>query len=247
METIRGWVREKGRLHFTLIDPDKQRPAEAGELAKLCAGYGTDAIMVGGSTAGGGIVDETVRSIKDSCNLPVILFPAAASGVSPRADYIFWMMLMNSANRRFLVGEQVKAAVPLSRTNVLPISMGYVVVSTSSSPTAVERVGEVERIGETDIEKAVSYALTAQYFGMECVYLEAGSGAEKPVPDAMIRAVKQALSVPVIVGGGIRDAGTARSKVDAGADVIVTGTVVERSPEVVRDIISAVKGDKASR
>ena len=189
----------------------------------------------------GSLVDETVRSIKDACSLPVILFPATASGVSPRADYIFWMMLMNSSNRRFLVGEQAKAAVPLSKTKILPISMGYIVVSTSSRPTAVERVGEVERISEDDVDKAVSYALTAQYFGMECVYLEAGSGAEKPVSDAMVRAVRKALSVPIIVGGGIRDAGTARTKVAAGADIIVTGTVVERNPEIVRDIIRAVK------
>jgi phosphoglycerol geranylgeranyltransferase len=81
----------------------------------------------------------------------------------------------------------------------------------------------------------------AQYFGMQCVYLEAGSGAEKPIPDGMIRAVKEQLDIPVIVGGGIRDAKTARQKADAGADAIVTGTIGEQNHALVRDIIAAIK------
>ena len=240
--TIKSWVEGKGRLHFTLIDPDKQSPVEAGGLAKTCESYGTDAIMLGGSTVEGNIVDETVKAIKNSCSLPVILFPSSASGVSGSADYVFWMMLMNSMNRRFLVGEQVKAAQSLSKTHIKPIAMGYIVVSTSSKPTAVERVGDVEKIGEIDVEKAVAYALAAQYFGMHCVYLESGSGAEKPVPDSMVSKVKQALDIPVIVGGGIKNAEYAESKANAGADVIVSGTVAERNPEDVLKIIKAFKG-----
>jgi len=241
MATIEDWIKKKGRLHFTLIDPDKQKPEKAGLLARKCAEFGTDAIMVGGSTVSGGIVDDTVREIKKACNLPVILFPSTAAGISPKADYIFWMMLMNSTNRRFLVGEQVKAALPFSKTGVKPIPMGYVVVSTSQKPTTVERVGEVDKIMENDIEKAVSHALAAQYFGMECVYLEAGSGAEKPVPDEMLREVKKNLRIPVIVGGGIKTPEEAKKKAKAGADVIVTGTIVEKNLETVKGIIKAFK------
>jgi len=241
MATLKRWVEEKGSLHFTLVDPDKQPPEKAGELAVLCESYGTDAIMVGGSTVGGRVVDETVGEIKKRCRIPVILFPSTAAGVSAKADYIFWMMLLNSRNRRFLVGEQVKAAVPLSKTKVKPIPMGYVVISTSSTPTMVEKVGEVERISGVEVEKAVAHSLAAQYFGMECVYLEAGSGAEKPVPDEMISAVKRALEIPLIVGGGIRTPDDARGKVMAGADVVVTGTIAEENPSVLKSIIKAVK------
>jgi phosphoglycerol geranylgeranyltransferase len=239
---IKELIASKGKLHFTLIDPEKQKPEEAGRLARLVESYGSDALMVGGSTIEGTVVDDTVRAVKKACRLPVILFPSTARGVSPNADFIFWMMLMNSNNRRFLVGEQVKAALPLSKTKLKPIGMGYIVISTSSKPTAVEVVGEVDRITERDIEKAVSYALTAQYFGMECVYLEAGSGAEKPITDELIRSVKKALNIPVIVGGGIRSPEVARQKAAAGADVIVTGTIAERNPEIVKEIIKAIKG-----
>jgi phosphoglycerol geranylgeranyltransferase len=240
-DAISSWISGKGRLHFTLIDPDKQAPKKAGELASICESYGTDAIMVGGSTVSGSIVDETVKEIKKACRLPVILFPSTAGGVSVNADYVFYMMLMNSNNRRFLVGEQVKAAIPLSKSKVKPISMGYIVVSTSGKPTTVEKVGEVDRILEGDVEKAVSYALAVEYFGMSCVYLEAGSGAEKPVSDDMIKNVKKVLKIPLIVGGGIRDAKTAREKMLAGANIIVTGTIAEKNPDVVGEIIKAFK------
>lgn len=241
MNVIKKWVKEKGPLHFTLIDPDRQKPAEAAKLASACKSYGSDAIMVGGSTAGGITVDETVKAIKEKTNLPIILFPSAASGVSQKADYIFFMMLLNSKKRRFLVEEQMKGALLVKKYGITPIPMGYIVVSTSRKPTAVEVVGDVDPISECDVEKAVAYALTAEYYGMDCVYLEAGSGAEKPVPDEMIKAVKKELNIPVIVGGGIRDPKTAGNKVSAGADVIVTGTIAEENPDVVGRIIKAVK------
>jgi len=239
---IARWVESKGALHFTLIDPEKQKPTEALKLASYAQDHGSNAVMVGGSTVSGAIVDETVESLKEVLRIPIILFPSGAAGVSPHADYLFFMSLLNSRDPRFLVGEQVKAAPLLSKIGVKPIPMGYIVVSTSRKSTTVEVVGKVDRIGEKDSKKAVAYALTAQYFGMHCVYLEAGSGADKPVPDKLIREVKDALSIPLIVGGGIRDPKTAKQKVAAGADVIVTGTIAEDDPKKLAEIIKAVKG-----
>jgi len=240
MAVIRGWL-GKGILHFTLIDPDKQPPEAAGRLAGKAEAYGSDAIMIGGSTAGHEVTDRVAAAIKAECGLPTILFPSTAAGLTRHADYIYWMMLMNSMSRRFLVGEQVKAAPYVKKLGIKTIPMGYIVVSMSSKPTTVERVGEVDRILPGEMDKAVAYALTAEYYGMECVYLEAGSGAEKPVPAEMIRAVKKAVTVPLIVGGGIRDAAAAKAAVEAGADVIVTGTIAERDPEMLGNIIRAVK------
>jgi len=238
---IRELVSKGGKHHFTLIDPDKQSPQEAGKLAAVAERYGTDAIMIGGSTAGHAVTDAVTAAVKAATKLPTILFPSTAAGLSPKADYIFWMMLMNSKDRRFLVGEQVKAAPLLKKTGVKPIPMGYIVISTSAKPTTVERVGDVDRILPEDVDKAVAYALTAQYYGMECVYLEAGSGADKPVPNRMIAAVKAAVTVPVIVGGGIRDGKAAFEAAVSGADIIVTGTILERDPKRLEEIIAAVK------
>ena len=235
-------LKERQRLHFTLIDPDKQSPEKAGELAKIAQEFCSDAIMIGGSTAGGAVTDDATRAIRSAIHIPTILFPSKATGLSPAADSIFWMMLMNSLDPRFLVGEQMKAAPHLKSSGVKPIPMGYIVISTSKSMTTVERVGKVDRIGCEDVDKTIAYALTAQYYGMECVYLEAGSGADKAVPPYMIEAVKKAIDIPLIVGGGVRDIATASSIKSAGADILVTGTILERDPEMMEGIIRAFRG-----
>jgi len=241
VSVLDSWISEEDVLHFTLIDPDEQPPEESASMAVNSEKMGGDAIMVGGSTAGSKITHACVKAIKEESSLPVILFPSTAGGVSPAADYLFFMMLLNSQDPRFLVGEQAKAAPHLKQFDVEPISMGYLVVSTSENPTTVEKVGKVDRVGYDDIDKALSYALTAKYYGFSCIYLEAGSGADRHVPNEMISKVKKETGLPVIVGGGIYNPETALEIVDAGADVIVTGTIAEKDPEMLSKIIDAVK------
>lgn len=198
--------------------------------------------MVGGSTAKGRQVFETVARIKERVKLPVILFPNSAESISENLDYIFFMTLLNTSDPRFRGGEQAKGAPLVKRFGIRPISMGYIIVSTSTRPTTVERAAKLDRIGIGDIEKAVDYALYAEMSGMSCVYFEAGSGAERPVPCEMVRAVREAVRVPLIVGGGIRSPEAAGERADAGADVIVTGTAVEKDSASVEAIIRAVRG-----
>lgn len=238
---IKPLIKEKGILHFTLIDPDKQSHQIAAEIAAKVESFGSDGIMIGGSTAGFDETDKATLAIKAKCQLPIILFPSRATGISKHADYIFWMMLLNTFNRKFLVGEQMKAAPFIQKSGIKTIPMGYIVVSTSTIPTTVEQVGDIDKLLEEDLDKTIAYALTAQYFGMECVYLEAGSGADKPVPSKMISAVKAALKIPLIIGGGIKTAKAAKEAVSAGADVIVTGTIAEKNIEKLGKIIAAVK------
>jgi phosphoglycerol geranylgeranyltransferase len=240
MSDILDWV-GGGRLHFTLIDPDKQAPEKAQELAQAAQEYGSDAIMIGGSTAGHDVTDKVTAGIKSGSTLPTILFPSTSAGITRHADYIFWMMLMNSKDRRFLVGEQMRAAPQIKKLGIKTIPMGYIVVSTSAQPTTVEKVGKVEPILPEDVDTAIAYALTAEYYGMDCVYLEAGSGADKPVPEKMISAVKKEIGIPLIVGGGVRDSDAAKKVISAGADILVTGTIAERDSEKLRQIIASIK------
>ncbi|MBU2508390.1 MAG: geranylgeranylglyceryl/heptaprenylglyceryl phosphate synthase, partial [Bacteroidetes bacterium] len=76
-------------------------------------------------------------------------------------------------------------------------------------------------------EIAGATALAAEFMGMKFIYLEAGSGAQYSVPNEMVQLVSKYCTIPVIVGGGIRDAETARDKVKHGAKVIVTGNYFE--------------------
>jgi phosphoglycerol geranylgeranyltransferase len=223
-----------GPLHLTLIDPDRQEPKEAAAMAQAAAEAGSHAIMVGGSTPERGrVVDKTCKLIKKASGLPVILFPGGASQVSTHADAIWWMSLLNSRSRDFLVGEQVKGAPIVKKLGLEAIPMGYIVVEPGGT---VGRVGQADLVRRDDNATAIAYALAAQYFGMRYVYLEAGSGADQPVPPAMVRAVKGAIDIPLIVGGGLRTAEAAHEAIEAGADIIVTGTLVEGVTDVQKTL-----------
>lgn len=219
-----------GPLHFTLLDPDRQDPKAAGAIAKAAAAAGSHAILIGGSTPENEkTLDRMVKLVKRESGLPVILFPGGATQVSAHADAILFMSLLNSRSRAYLVGEQVKGAPTIHKLGLEAIPMGYLVVEPGGT---VGKVGQADLIARGDVDKAIAYALAAQYFGMRFVYLEAGSGATEPVPPAMVRAVKRAVSIPVIVGGGLRTAEAAHDAIEAGADIIVTGTLVEGALDV---------------
>lgn len=233
---------KKSKLHMTLIDPDKQKPSDVGYIAKSAYSAGSDAIMVGGSTGiSVELLNATVKELKKHCNLPVILFPTGASTISPYADAIFFMSLLNSRDRKFLISEQMKGAIIVKKMNIEPISMGYIVFEPGMK---VAEVGSAELLTENDVDKAVGYALAAQYFGMKLIYLEAGSGAHKIVPPRIIKEVKNNISVPLIVGGGIKTSDDARKVISSGADIVVTGTVIEESVNkytILTEIIKEVK------
>ncbi len=230
------------KMHMTLIDPAEQSPDEAARIAHEAYEGGTDAIMIGGSThIKPEDVDKTVIRIKEKVPLPVILFPGGAHMISRYADAIYFMSLLNSTSIEFLVRQQVLGAPIIKKLGIEPIPMGYIIVEPGMT---VGKVGKAELIKRDRPEDAAAYALAAQYFGMKLVYLEAGSGAPEPVPPSMIRAVKETIDIPIIVGGGIRKEEDARKIVSAGADIIVTGTLVEEVEDIkgaISRIVRAIK------
>jgi phosphoglycerol geranylgeranyltransferase len=229
----------KKKLHFSLLDPDKQKPEVAGSIAKTAEEAGSSAIMVGGSTlVSQEQVDKTVKAIKENSNLPVILFPSGAKFLSKYADAVFFMSLLNSRNLGFVIREHVKGAPFVKYSGIEPISMGYVIVEPGMT---AGKVGEVDLIKKDDVETAVGYALAAQYLGMDFFYLEAGSGSPDPVTNEMIKAVKKNINIPLVVGGGIRDAKTAGKTAKAGADVVVTGTKLEEEKNLKKALSDIIK------
>ncbi len=236
--------RRKSRpLHFTLIDPDKQKPKDAARIAAKAREWGSDAIMVGGSHAAQMVfLNDTIQAIKEKSDLPIILFPSSHSGISPHADSIFFMSLLNSRSTQYLIEEQVKGSVLVKGYGLETLPMAYLIVD-SGAMTSAAWAGDVRPLPRERPEFAASYVLAAKYFGMKFVYLEAGSGAKNPVPNDMVRIARENMDKDMflIVGGGIRDEKTAREKVKAGADIIVTGTIAENDSDMLRKIIRAVK------
>lgn len=236
---------KKGAMHFTLLDPDKQHPGQAARMAEAAEAAGSNAIMIGGSTGyTREQLDLTARAVKRACGLPTILFPTSSGLLTPRIDAIFFMSLLNSRSPDFIIREHARAAPFLRRTSVEPISMGYLIVAPGMR---VGEVGQADPVPRDRPDIAVGYALAAEMLGMRLLYLEAGSGAERPVPSAMVRAVAAEVGIPLIVGGGITTRRQAAAAVRAGADIIVTGTVVEAASDVeaaLREIVGAVRGGR---
>ncbi len=216
---------QKHKMHMTLIDPAKQPPEVSGQIARAACDASTDAIMVGGST---GVTQEnldgTVEEIKRGCRLPVIYFPSGAHAISRKCDAIYFMSMLNSRNVRNITGEHAKGAPIIKKLGIEPISMGYVIVEPGMK---VGEVGEAELVRRGDVNTVIGYAIATEFFGMDLLYLEAGSGAPEPVPAEMIRAARESVEIPIVVGGGITSPEHARMVGSAGADIIVTGTLVE--------------------
>ncbi len=234
--------KDEETLHMGLIDPDEQSPEESGELAQALEEVGSDAVMVGGST---GItqenLDKTVREMKDVTSLPIIHFPTEAGAISSYVDAIYFMSMLNSKDLNKVVGEQVAGAPYIKKLGIQTLPMGYVVVEPGMT---VGKVGNADPIPRDDSQMAVSFGLAAQYLGMKLFYLEAGSGAPEPVPVEMIRACKENLDISLIIGGGIREPDQAARIAEAGADIIVTGTVLEEASNInlkLEKLIKALK------
>ena len=234
-------------IHLTLVDPEKVSVGSASNLAKRLARSETTAIMVGGSTTNSTVhLDKVVKAIKSDIQIPVILFPNNVTGISQYADAIWFMSLLNSVDPYFLVGAQILGAPLVKKFSLEALPLGYIIVGEGGTAGIV---GRAVSIPYKKPEVAVAHALAAQYLGMRFVYLEAGSGANQPVPSAMIRTVKDALDVILIVGGGIRGSEQARAVVTAGADIVVTGNIIEEagSEGEFEKLIEAVKDGGAAR
>jgi len=232
-------IESEGAIHITLIDPEKSSPEEAVGIASAAERGGSSAIMVGGSTlVSTEDLDRAIIRVKEEVGLPVILFPNNVSAISRYADAIWFMSLLNSTNTYYLVDAQMLGAPLVKRYGLEAIPMGYIILGEGG---VVGFVGHARPISYDHPELAAAYALAAQYLGMRFVYLEAGSGVRSPIPPSVVRAVKRVVDIPVIVGGGIRSGDDAKMLVEAGADVIVTGTLAEEGGVVEEKINKIVR------
>lgn len=210
-----------------LIDPDKTD--FLGNIPHLADIAKVDYFFVGGSLLRNSFLQELVVFLKKHTNLPVILFPGSAVQVVPEADAILFLSLISGRNPDFLIGQQVLAAPLIYQHQIKTIATGYVLVD-SGKPTSVSYISQTMPIPIDKPDIVIATALAGQYLGMQCIYLEGGSGALNTVDTKLVHSLRKTLSIPVLTGGGINTPEKMKEFYDAGANVVVIGTAFEHNP-----------------
>lgn len=228
-------IENREKLLAVLIDPDKFSVENTFSFFQKVNGSIATHVFVGGSTVEVHATSELVQEIKRHTNLPVILFPGDVTQITDEADALLFLSLMSGRNPEYLIGKHVEAVSELRNSNLEVIPTGYILIE-SGKVTAVERVTQTKPINRNNIKNIVDTAIAGQFLGMRFIYLEAGSGAKEPLPVKIITNVKKGLSIPLVVGGGIRYKKQLDDAFAAGADLVVIGTAFEEDELFFEDL-----------
>ncbi len=232
--------KEQGKKSFAvLIDPDKVDTSVLEELIGLSVSARVDYFLVGGSLVISNHLDECVQHIKQNCNLPVLLFPGSPSQVSKYADALLYLSLISGRNPELLIGQHVVSAPFVKQSGLEIMPTGYIVVD-GGAPTTVSYISNAAPVPSDKNDIAMCTALAGEMLGMKLIYMDAGSGAKRPITEGMIKAVADNIEAPLIVGGGIITPEKAYLNCKAGADVIVVGNAIEKDPSLIKEMSDAV-------
>ncbi len=229
-----------GRKSFAvLIDPDKITLPQIDQLVELSLQAKVDYFFVGGSLVISNHLDVVIQAIKSRCSIPVILFPGSPSQVSKYADALLYLSLISGRNPELLIGQHVISAAAVKNSGLEIMSTGYMVID-GGAPTTVSYISNASPIPADKNEIAMCTAMAGEMLGMKLIYMDAGSGAKRPITESMIQRVSSVIEVPLIVGGGITDPEKAYLNGKAGADIIVVGNAIEKDPQLITALSAAI-------
>ncbi len=218
-----------------LIDPDKYTPESLARVVELSVDSGVDYFFLGGSLLVKDSMDLFITYIKSHSDIPVLLFPGNNIQLNNQADGILLLSLISGRNPDMLIGRHVISAPYLKASNLEIISTGYMLIE-SGRTTAVTYMSSTFPIPSHKVDIACCTAMAGEMLGMKLIYMDAGSGAQNPVPASMISKVKESVALPLIIGGGITTPDLAKAAFIAGADVVVVGNAIENNPNLVTEI-----------
>ena len=229
-----------GKKSFAvLIDPDKVNDHDTVRLAQQAVDAGVDYLFVGGSLVVSNYLDECVQLIKKHCSIPVILFPGSPSQVSKYADALLYLSLISGRNADLLIGQHVVSAPAVRQSGLEIMPTGYMVID-GGAPTTVSYISNATPIPADKDDIAVCTAMAGEMLGMKLIYMDAGSGAKRAISEEMIARVAKIISVPLIIGGGIKEPEKAYLNCKAGADLIVVGNAIEKDPSLIKEMAAAI-------
>lgn len=232
--------KQQGRKSFAvLIDPDKVNPGILDSLVEKSVEARVDYFLVGGSLVISNHLDECVQRIRERCSIPVILFPGSPSQISRYADALLYLSLISGRNPELLIGQHVVSAPFVRQSGLEIMPTGYIVID-GGAPTTVSYISNASPVPADKNEIAMCTAMAGEMLGMKLIYMDAGSGARRPITESMISAVAARIEVPLIIGGGIVTPEKAYLNCKAGADVIVVGNAIEKDAGLIREMSAAV-------
>lgn len=235
-----GICREGSKQFAILIDPEQCREAFIRDVVTLANTSGVDYILVGGSLLVNDHLSRCLRLLRSLTDLPLVLFPGSEMQINANADAILLLSLISGRNPELLIGKHVSAAPYLRDSGLEIIPTGYMLIESGNATTALYMSNTMPIPREKD-DIAVCTAMAGEMLGLRLLYLDAGSGAARPVPLSMISRVSEEVSLPIMVGGGITTPEIAANICRAGADIIVVGTAIEKDLAVIPEIAGAIR------
>lgn len=229
------------KLFALLIDPDGHDAAYFERVAVMGMEAGVDFFFVGGSLIADDVLDVCLSVLRSRTTIPTVIFPGSSLQINPAADAFLFLSLISGRNAEMLIGRQVTAAPYLRKSGLEVIATGYMLID-SGRPTTALYMSNTLPIPADKPQIAACTAMAGEMLGLGLIYLDGGSGAANPVSPEMIAAVRQAVDVPIVVGGGVRTPLQAAAACHAGADLIVVGNAAEKNPDILLQLVEAVHG-----
>ncbi|MES2618697.1 MAG: geranylgeranylglyceryl/heptaprenylglyceryl phosphate synthase [Bacteroidota bacterium] len=233
---------DKKKALAVLIDPDSPI-RQIAAIAQQCQVHKVDYIFAGGSLVTTGVMAEAIQTIQSHCSIPIYIFPGNELMIDEQADGILFLSLLSGRNPEYLIGKHVVAAPQLAASSLDVVATAYLLID-GGRETSVSYISNTKPIPADKADIAVATALAGKLMGMRCIYMDAGSGADKAISEKMADRVSSQVNLPLIIGGGIRQAETALALYQAGADVLVIGNGVEENDSLI-ERISKVRNQMA--
>jgi phosphoglycerol geranylgeranyltransferase len=243
-QTLQARKERHHKSFAVLIDPDKVNAPVIDELVERSLAAKVDYFLVGGSLVISDNLDACIQQIKTSCDIPVLLFPGSPSQVSKYADALLYLSLISGRNPELLIGQHVISAPFVRASGLEIIPTGYMVID-GGEPTTVSYISNASPIPSDKDDIALCTAMAGEMLGKRLIYMDAGSGAKRPITETMIERVAAHIEVPLIIGGGIISAEKAYRNCKAGADIIVVGNAIEKEPSLISEMAAAVHSVRA--
>jgi phosphoglycerol geranylgeranyltransferase len=240
-------AKQTGQKKFVvLIDPDKVRLGKISKVLETSVEAGVDFFFIGGSLVVNDMLDYVLKSMKELCNIPMILFPGNSFQLSYKADGLLFLSLISGRNADLLIGKHVITAPFLKISPLEIISTGYMLVD-GGVMTSVQYMSNTMPIPGNKDDIALCTAMAGELLGLKQIYMDAGSGAKNPISESMIQTVSSGINIPLIIGGGISSPEKAAANAKAGADVIVVGNAIEKDPGLIKELAIAVHEQSTSQ